>query len=440
MRRRTLFLLLAVFGSVVAAARAEAAGEVVLVPLHGIVHPIAADFIVDSLAQADRDGAAAVVIELDTPGGLMSSTRAITTAILGAKVPVVVYVGPSGAQAASAGFFILMAGDVAAMAPGTNTGAAHPVGPGGQTIEGPMAEKVEQDSSANIRALASRNKRSVELAESAVLKSRSFTADEALKNGLVDAIAPSIEDLLRQLDGRTLTKSDGATAVLRTAGAPLRSLEMRPVQRLLAVLANPDIAYILLTLGFLGIYFELAHPGAVLPGVVGGVAIVLAFFSLSFLPVDYAGVALIVLGLLFFVLEIKITSYGMLTVAGVISLLLGSSMLFKTTEPALRVSRDVALSVALFAAAVAGLLVTLALRARRLPVRTGLEGLRSETGIARSALEPRGKVFVHGELWDARADQPVAAGEAVEILDVEGTVLRVRARQPIGKQAKEMMG
>jgi membrane-bound serine protease (ClpP class) len=411
-----------------ATSRAEAANEVLVARVRGIIHPIAAEFLAEALARADEEGAAALVIELDTPGGLMTSTRAITTAILGTRVPVVVYVGPSGAQAASAGFFVLMAGDVAAMAPGTNTGAAHPVGPAGQTIDGVMKEKVEQDASANIRALAARNKRNSELAESAVLKSKSFTADEALEAGLVDVIAPSLEDLLRQIDGRTVTKSDRTTQVLATAGRPQRPVEMRPVQRLLAVLANPDIAYILLTVGFLGIYFELAQPGAVLPGVVGGIALVLAFFSLSFLPVDYAGLALIFLGLLFFVLEIKITSYGLLTVAGVVSLLLGSSMLFKTAEPALRVSLDVALSVSLFAAAVVGFLVALALRARRRPVTTGLEGLLSETGVARSPIAPHGKVFVHGELWEARADQPVEAGQAVDILAVEGRVLRVRGR------------
>lgn len=427
MSRRTNGLLLAGLLCAAAARGADAPAPVVRVPVKGIIHPIAAEFVSESLAGAENAGASAVVIELDTPGGLMTSTRAITTAILAAKVPVIVYVSPSGAQAASAGFFILMAGDVAAMSPGSNTGAAHPVGPNGQGFEGPMADKVEQDSSANIRALAARNKRDVELAESAVLKSRSFTADEALKAGLVDAVAPTVEDLLRQIDGRAVNKSDGSSLTLRTAGAEVRSVEMRPIQRLLAVIANPDIAYILLTLGFLGLYFELAHPGAVLPGVVGGLSLVLAFFALSFLPVDYAGVAFIILGLLFFVLEIKITSYGMLTVAGVVSLLLGSSMLFKSAEPALRVSRDVAVSVALFAAAVAGFLVFRVVRARRLPVRTGIEGMRNEAGVARSAIAPRGKVFVHGELWDARADQPVEAGASVEILDVEGRVLRVRA-------------
>jgi membrane-bound serine protease (ClpP class) len=437
MKRRLFCLLVAASGLLPAAAGAQSSAEVLRIRVKGIIHPIAAEFVGESLAQADREGAAAAVIELDTPGGLMTSTREITTAILGAKVPVIVYVGPGGAQAASAGFFILMAGDLAAMAPGTNTGAAHPVGPNGQTIEGIMAEKVEQDSSANIRALAARNKRNLELAESAVLKSRSFTADEALEAGLVDAVAPTLEDLLRQVDGRAVTKNDGSTVTLRTAGAVVRPLEMRPVQRLLSVIANPDIAYILLTLGFLGLYFELAHPGAVLPGVVGGLALVLAFFSLSFLPVDYAGVAFVVLGLMFFVLEIKITSYGMLTVAGVLSLLLGSSMLFKTTDPALRVSRDVALSVALFAGVVVGLLVTLALRARRQPVRTGLEGMLNEAGVARSAIAPRGKVFVHGELWEARADQPVEPGQAVEIVAVEGRVLRVRARPG---QSREVTG
>ncbi len=411
-----------------AALASDAASGVVLIRLDSIIHPIAADFLRDGLARADAEGAAAVVVQLDTPGGLMTSTRDITTAILGARVPVVVYVAPSGAQAASAGFFVLMAGDVAAMAPGTNTGAAHPVGAGGKTIEGPMADKVEQDSSANIRSLAARNKRNVELAESAVLESRSFTADEALAAGLVDVLAPSVEELLRQIDGRSVMKANGAALVLRTAGAAVQPFEMKPIQRLLAAIAHPDIAYILLTLGFLGIYFELAHPGAVLPGVLGAMALVLAFFSLSFLPVDYAGLTLIILGLLFFILEIKITSYGLLTVAGVISLLLGSSMLFKTAEPALRVSRDVALSVTVFSAAVVGMLVYFALRARRQPVRTGREGLLIEVGVARSAIAPRGKVFVHGELWEARADQPVAAGQAVDILDVEGSVLRVRGR------------
>ena len=409
-------------------AAGEPAGEVVWIRLDHIIHPIAADFVRDALAGADRDGAAAAVIEIDTPGGLLTSTRDITTAILGAGVPVAVYVSPSGAQAASAGFFVLMAADVAAMAPGTNAGAAHPVGPGGTKIEGPMGEKIEEDSSATIRSLAGRNKRDVALAESAVTASRSFTADEALAAGLVDIVAPTPAELLRQLDGRAITKTNGATLTLRTAGAPVRAVTMKPFQKLLAAIAHPDIAYILLTLGFLGLYFELAHPGAVLPGVLGAIALILAFFSLSFLPVDYAGLALILLGLLFFVLEIKITSYGLLTVAGVVSLLLGSSMLFKTAEPALRVSLDVALSVTLFAAAVVGMLVYFALRARRQPGRTGREGLLTEIGVARSAIAPRGKVFVHGELWEARADQPVERGQAVEILEVEGQVLRVRAR------------
>lgn len=409
-------------------AAGESAGEVVWIRLDHIIHPIAADFVRDALADADRDGAAAAVIEIDTPGGLLTSTRDITTAILGAAVPVAVYVSPSGAQAASAGFFVLMAADVAAMAPGTNTGAAHPVGPGGTKIEGPLGEKVEEDSSATIRSLAARNKRDVALAESAVVESRSFTAEEAAAAGLVDIVAPTAADLLRQMDGRAVTKTNGATLTLRTAGAPVRAVTMKPFQKLLAAIAHPDIAYVLLTLGFLGLYFELAHPGAVLPGVLGAIALIMAFFSLSVLPVDYAGLALIFLGLLFFVLEIKITSYGLLTVAGVVSLLLGSTMLFKTAEPALRVSLDVALSVTIFAAAVVGMLVYFALRARRQPVRTGIEGLLTEVGVARSAIAPRGKVFVHGELWEARADQPVERGQAVEILEVEGQVLRVRAR------------
>jgi membrane-bound serine protease (ClpP class) len=425
MKRLVLAIALVAAGAAVAAE--ERAGDVVVVArVDTIIHPVAADYVRAALAEADASGATAFVLELDTPGGLLTSTREIFTAMLGAQTPVVVYVAPSGAQAASAGFFLLMAADLAAMAPGTNTGAAHPVGGMGETIEGVMAAKVEQDAAATIRSLAARNHRNAALAEEAVVKSRSFTADEARTNQLVDLVSPSLQALLQELDGREVVKPDGVRRVLHTRAAAVRTVAMRPVQRLLATLAHPNIAYILMTLGFLGLYFELAHPGAVLPGVVGGICLILAFFALSVLPFNYAGVALIFLGLLFFVAEIKVTSYGLLTVAGVISLVLGSLLLFRSAEPALRVSLDVILGVALFAAAVVTFLVTMALRARRRQVRTGREGLIHERGVARSALAPQGKVFVHGELWSAVAERPVAAGEAVEVVAVDGMLLRVR--------------
>lgn len=412
---------------------AGGSGEVFRIRVDSIIHPVASEFVRDSLAAADAAHAAALVIELDTPGGLMTSTREIDTAILGAKTPVVVYVSPSGAQAASAGFYILMAADVAAMAPGTNTGAAHPVGPQGEDIPGTLGTKVEQDSAATIRSLAARNGRNAVLAEEAVVKSRSFTADEALDAKLIDLVAPSLPSLLQQIDGRAV-KRGTQTVALRTARAPLHELEMSPLRRFLATLAHPNIAYILLTLGSLGLFFELMHPGAVLPGVVGAISLVLGFYALSVLPVNYAGLALLFLALLFFIAEVKVTSYGLLTVAGLISLVLGSLMLFKSPEPALRVSLDVIVSLALFSALVVGFLTWMVWRAHHLPVRTGLEGLIHQQGTARTPLAPRGKVFVHGEIWDAVAEEPVAGGEEVEVVGVrvDDFLLRVRPLRAAG--------
>ena len=402
--------------------------EVIHIRVASIVHPIAARFVRDAVAEADAVGAAALVVELDTPGGLITSTREITTALLGARTPVVVWVAPSGAQAASAGFFILMAADVAAMAPGTNTGAAHPVGPQGEDIEGTMGEKVEQDAAAWARALAARHGRNAKLAEAAVRESRSFTTEEAREARLVEVVAESMPDLLRQVHGRAVRRGNVAHQ-LQTAGAPVREIRLSTLREVLSRLAHPDIAYLLLTLGTMGLFFELMNPGAVLPGVVGGLCLLLALFALSVLPVDYAGVAVMLLALLFYIAEVKVTSYGLLTVAGITALVLGSLLLFEGSEPALRVSVELIAALALFAALVTGLLVTLALRARRNPVRTGREGMIGEHG---KALKPlagtrgAGKVLVHGEYWDAVADEPVAAGEEVEVVAVENFTLRVR--------------
>lgn len=408
-----------------AAEPAALAGPVYLARVASIIHPVSAQFVVEAIGEAEKAGAAALVIELDTPGGLLTSTREIFQAMLAARVPVVVYVAPAGAQAASAGFFLLMAADVAAMAPGSNTGAAHPVGGGGEDVPGVMGEKVEQDAAATIRSLAGRNGRNVELAEAAVVKSRSFTADEALRERLIDLVAPDLASLLAAIEGREVTKADGVRWVVHTAGREIQRVEWRPFQRLLAVLAHPNVAYILLTLGFLGLYYEMATPGAVLPGVLGGICLILAFFALSVLPVNYAGVALVVLGLLFFIAEIKVTSYGLLTIAGVASLVLGGLMLFKTAEPALRVSWSVLAGLGSIAALLGGFGAALVVRAHRRPVTTGREGLIGSRGETR----PAGKVFVHGELWYARpegAGEPLAAGQAVEVIGVDGMVLTVR--------------
>lgn len=389
------------------------------------IHPVSAELIQDAVREADAARAAALVIELDTPGGLLTSTREITTAILGSRTPVVVFVSPSGAQAASAGFFILMAADIAAMAPGTNTGAAHPVGAQGEDIGEHMGKKVEEDAAANIRAFARRNGRNIQLAQSAVVDSRSFTADEALEGKLIDLIAADFDRLLAALDGRTFRRGE-STVTLHTRSAQVREIEMSPLRRLLAIIADPNIAFILLSLGGLGLYFELMNPGAILPGVVGAISLILGFFALSVLPVNYAGLALLLLALVLFIAEIKVVSHGLLSVGGVISLVLGALMLFKTAEPALRVSLEVIVSLALFSLALVGFLMFMVNRARQAPVRTGLEGLVHEIGTARSAIAPRGKVFVHGEIWDAVSDEPVAPGEPVEVVAVRNLTLAVR--------------
>jgi len=404
----------------------EAERVVVLVRVDSIIHPVAEEFIVDSLARADELGAEAFVLELSTPGGLLTSTRNIFTAMLGAETPVVVFVSPRGSQAASAGFFLLMAADVAAMAPGTNTGAAHPVGGQGEEIEGPMGEKVEKDAAATIRSLATQSGRNPELAEEAVLESRSFTADEAFEAGLVDILAANLPELLQALDGREVSREGRETVVLQTAGARVETLEMTGFQKFLSTLAHPNIAYILMTLGGLGLYFELSNPGAILPGVVGGICLILAFFALSVLPVNYAGVALIILAMIFFIAEVKVVSYGMLTVAGVISLVLGSLMLFKSADPAIRVSLELIISMAVFTLVVVTFLVSMVVRSHRVQVATGAEGLLHKHGVTRTQVGRRGKVFVHGEIWNASAGEEIPAGSPVEIVSVEGLTLRVR--------------
>ena len=404
-------------------------GEVIHLRLDSIIHPVAAEFIADGVEEADRVGAAALVVELSSPGGLMTSTREISTAILGAATPVVVYVSPAGAHAASAGFFILLSADVAAMAPGTNTGAAHPVGGQGEEIDGTMGDKVEQDAAANVRSLAARHGRNAELAEEAVVESRSFTAEEALEGRLIDLVAPSLPALLAEIDGREVEKL-GVTITLATAEAPLRRFEMSPWRRLLSTLAHPNIAYILLGFASLGIYFELMNPGSILPGVVGAICLILALFSLSVLPFSYAGVALVLLAFLLFIAEIKVVSYGLLTVGGIVSLALGGLLLFKSPVPALRVSLSAIATVSLLAAAVMAAVMVLVVRVHRTKVRSGREGLVGERGRAAAEIAPRGKVFVHGEYWHATSPEPIAAGSDVEVTAVDGMLLHVR---PVGE-------
>lgn len=431
-------LALALVGGLALAAGPEAAGEseeasgdVVHIRVDSIIHPISTQFILESLEEADRLGAAALVLELSTPGGLLDSTQKIVTGMLGARTPVVVYVAPSGAQAASAGFFILMASDVAAMAPGTRTGSATPVTPqaGEAAEDSPIERKMAEDAAAALRSLAERKGRNVELAELAVTESRSYTEREALEQGLVEILAPSLGRLLQEIDGWELEKPGEQRVVLRTAEAAVRELEMTAFQRFLSAIAHPNIAYLLLTLGGLGLYFELANPGAILPGVFGAICLILAFFALSVLPVNYAGVALILLAILFFLAEIWMPSYGMLTIGGIVSLILGSIMLIRTPEPALQISYELIVAFVLFMIVLVAFLTRMAIKAHRGRVHTGSEGLVSDRARARTDLKPHGKVFLQGELWDAESEEPVEAGAWVEVVAVEGMLLKVR---PIG--------
>lgn len=409
--------------------------QVLVAEIRSPIHPVSAQILSDAVAEAESSRAAALVVELDTPGGLMTSMRDMTQAILASSVPVVVYVAPAGAQAASAGFFILMSADVAAMAPGTNAGAASPVGPQGKDIEGTLGKKVEQDAAAQIRSLAKRNGRNVDLAEEAVTKARSFDAEEALDDHLIDLVAPSLPKLLEAIDGRTVRQPGGEPVVLATRQATVRRLEPTAVQRFLGVLATPDIAFLLLSMGSLGLLLELYHPGAVFPGVIGGICLILGFFALSVLPFNAAGLALIALALIFFIAEIKVTSYGLLTLAGVVSLVLGSLMLFKSADPALAVSLQVIAAAAGSAMVVVLFLMFQVLRTHRRQVRTGIEGMVHERGRARTALDPTGKVFVHGEIWEAVADRTIEAGQPIEVTGVDGMVLEVRShrREPASK-------
>lgn len=403
-----------------------------LIRIDSAIQPVVAEFIRDSLETADEARAQLLVIQLSTPGGLSVTTREICTAMLGANTPVAVFVAPSGAHAASAGFFILMASDVAAMAPGTNTGAAAAVSGSGEEIEGTMATKVQEDSAAYIRSLARRTGRNVELAERTVTEeAKAFTAEEALEGNLVELVVPSLQRLLVELDGREMEKN-GRTVVLETADAQVRELEMTVFQRFLAAIAEPTIAFMLLSLGGLGIYFELMNPGAIFPGVFGAIALLLAFFALSVLPVNYAGVALILLALAFFVAEIKVQSFGLLTAGGAVSLILGGMMLIKSPDPALQVSKEVLFAVAGVAVVTVAFLFLLAGKTLRSKVRTGAEGMVGEVGVVRDALDPRGKVWVHGELWAAEASQPIPVGTEVEVVAVDGMRIRVR---PAGDSA-----
>ena len=394
-------------------------GEVVRLRVEDTIQPASQQFIERALVEAAERGAALVVMELDTPGGLVDTTRDITTAITTSSVPVVVFVSPPGARAASAGFFILMSADVAAMAPGTNTGASHPVGGQGENLPDDVREKVTNDAAAMVRSLAEQRGRNPETAERTVIESISLTAEEALEEGLIDLIAADFNDLLKQLNGFKVTRFSGDVETLELDEPQIVEFEPSFAERLFSVLANPNVAYLLMALGALGLYVEITHPGGILPGVVGVVFLLLGLYSVSVLPVSWAGVALIFVALMLFILEVKVTSYGLLTVGGVISFVLGSLMLFNGPIPDMRVSMGVVLPTAVVVAAVTGFLLSRVLRVHRERPMTGREGLVGEEGRAINELAPDGKVAVHGEYWDGRSmSGTIAAGNKVRVVAV----------------------
>lgn len=422
---KTKIILLVVLPTVLLGAFGVAAepSDIYIMRVADAISPGTAEFIKSGIKRAEDNDAACLIIELDTPGGLAESMRQIVQSILASSVPVVVFVSPSGARAASAGVMITMAADVAAMAPGTNIGAAHPVGAGGQDIDGKMSEKVVNDMVAQAKSVAEKRGRNAKWVEDAIRESVSVTETEALKENIIDLIAKNTDDLIRQLNGREI-KDRG---VLKLDEVNKIVLEETLRTKILKTISDPNIAYILMMIGLAGLYFELSHPGAIFPGVIGGISLILAFFALQTLPVNYAGILLIVLGIIFFVMEMKITSYGLLSVAGIFSLLLGSLMLFEGDTPDMKLSLQVLLPtiivISVFFATVAGLVF----RAQMSKPVTGSGGMVGEIGIVQKALTPEGKVFVHGELWNARAKEPLDEHAKVRVVKVVNLILEVES-------------
>jgi membrane-bound serine protease (ClpP class) len=404
---------------------------IILLPLAGFsnilkitidapIHPVTSEYIRNAIDKAETDSARMIIMVLNTPGGLDSSMREIIERILSSKVPIAAYVSPGGARAASAGFFISVACDLFIMAPGTNTGAAHPVGVSitGQQKDETMSDKVTNDAVSYIKSIAEKRGRNKEMAEDAVRESSSYTETEALEGNLIDMIAQDVSEIIDRFDGTTIKRFDGKEQVLELRGEQVLELSMSARQKFLLTISNPNLAYILLMLGLLGLYFEFSNPGAILPGVLGGISLLLAIFSFQILPINYVGLILILLAIGLFILEIKVQSYGILSVGGVVAMVIGSIMLIDAPIPELRPSLKFIIPIAIGLSLIFIFLIYIAVKALANRVHTGKEGLIGEVGVARSDLTPKGKVFVHGELWDAVADQEIPKGEEVKVVEV----------------------
>ncbi len=397
-----------------------------VITVSSAITPPIAEYIVQSIAEAAKSGAEGLIIRLDTPGGLDLAMRDIAKGILNAPIPVIVYVAPSGARAASAGVIITISAHIAAMAPGTNIGAAHPVGLGiGGGMDKTMSTKVENDAVAYVRGIAKQRGRNEDWVEKAVRKSESIAAEQALRLKVIDFVAEDMNQLLAQADGREVSLVGGKKVVLRTKGAILNEKKMGTRQKVLSALSDPNIAYILLLIGLAGLYFEFSTPGAILPGVIGGISLIMAFFAMQTLPVNYAGVALILFSIILFIAEIKVISHGILTVGGIVSLVIGSLMLFQAPDPALRVSWRVMIPAVAIVSLFFVTVIAIAVKAQLRRPLGGWEGLRGAEGRAVTDVSGEGKVLIRGEYWDAMSDVPVARGAKIRVIGVEQLKVRV---------------
>jgi membrane-bound serine protease (ClpP class) len=403
---------------------ASAAPKAIAVDVDGVVHPITAEIVAGAIAQAKQENASLVLVRLNTPGGLMDAMETTIQEMLASPIPVVTYVTPSGGRAASAGFFLLEAGDVAAMAPSTRTGAAHPVAMGGE-MDAVMTEKVVNDAAAGLRSLCAKRGRNSELAETTVRQSKSFTEREALDQHLIDLVAVNERQLMAALDGRTVTRTDGRTQTLHTVGAEIEVYQLTWRQRIVSSIADPNIALVLLVIGALSIYLEFNSPGLIVPGVVGAILVLLGLSAISVLPINWLGAALLLSAFAMFVLEAKFAAHGILATGGAVAMVLGAVMLIDSPLPEMRVHWGTAIALAVPFSAISVFLLSLVMRARRTKVETGGEGMIGETGAAITELAPEGKVFVHGEYWDAVSPRPVAAGARVRVTAIDKLKLTV---------------
>lgn len=414
--------------------------EILKIVVNDTIQPISAEYIARAIAEAERRHDQAVLIEMNTPGGLVSSTREIIEKITSSTVPVIVYITPAGGHAGSAGIFILESADIAAMAPGTAAGAAHPVtliGPVQVKPDDEMNRKIENDAAALIRSFTSKRGRNVEAAESAVRESKSFTEQEALAQHLIDYIAATPQDLFHQMQGKAFKRFNGETATLDLAAQPIVPFEMTLKERILDDLMDPNVAFLILAIGALALYVEFNHPGAVIPGTVGVVFILVAAFALNLLPTRFAALGLILGAFALFAAEAKFASHGVLTVGGIALLTLGGLLLVDAPIPEMRVHLATALAISIPLGVITAFLMTIAVRARRNKVVTGAQGLVGETGVAQTNLSPQGKVFVHGELWDAVASTSLAPGQLVIVRGVDGLILQVEPRTAVPPRQEE---